>query len=558
MHSQPGGLTRILTWTVALAALASACAPAAPAAPTAAPKPPEAPAAKSAEAKPAAATAPAKAEAKPAASPAAKAEAKPAAQPAGPAEWVVAITEETTSVEAGTADSANGTILALRHIYEPLAAYEGAPFQLAPRLAESWTVKDNSIWDFKLRQGVKHHDGTPLTAEDVKYSLDIYRQEKSPRKANTVDIKDVEIVDPQTVRITTDGPRPGLMANLSLLLIFPKQARERMGVEEFGKKPVGTGPYKFVEFVRGQRLVLEANPDYYRGRVQPNRLVLRPIADPATRVAELKTGGVQIIQAPALAQVKELQQDPNTEMKLLKGGRIIIYPFNTTKPPFDDPRVRKAVNHAVDREGILKNVLEGYGELLHGPFASAWLGYDPELKLYPYDPALAKRLLAEAGHPNGFETTFSISSGAFLKDRDIAEVVASQLGEVGIKVRLAPTERAKLQSDWLAGTFEGMTSVAWGTAADPDAMLGWALYDRKGHKPDPQLNSLIDRSRNTVDPDQRRRVLLDMGRYVHEQALWLFIHAQDEFFAKRKDVPWEPRPEGQSFANVMYYNVASR
>src|SRR5262245_66556443 len=134
------------------------------------------------------------------------------------------------------------------------------------------------------------------------------------------------------------------MANLSLLLIFPKKAREKMGADEFGKKPVGNGPFKFVEFVRGQRLVLEANPDYYRGRVQPSRLVLRPIADPATRVAELKTGGVQIIQDPSLAQLKELQNHPNTEPKLLKGGRVIIQPVNTTHPPHHNHRWRPGAN----------------------------------------------------------------------------------------------------------------------------------------------------------------------------------------------------------------------
>ena len=484
--------------------------------------------------------------------------AKAAAAAAAPSQWTLAVIEEVTSLEPGTAVAANATVLVLRHIFEPLVAYEGSPFKLTPRLARSWTVKENRIWEFKLRQGVKHHDGTPVTAEDVKYSLDIYRQDGSPRKANTAGITNVEALDPQTVRITTDGPRPGLMANLSLLMIMSKKIREKVGAEEFAKKPVGNGAYKFVEFVRGQRLVLEANPDYYRGRVQPSRLVLRPIGDPATRVAELKTGGVQIIQDPSLAQLKELQSDPNTELKLLKGGRLVIHPFNTTEPPFDDVRVRRAVNYAVDRTAILKSVLENYGELLHGAFSSAWSGYDPKLKPYPYDPARAKKLLAEAGYANGLEVTFSITSGAFLKDRDIAEVIASQLADVGIKVRLVPTERAALQTTWLAGDFKGITSVAWGTAADPDAMLGWTLYQRKGHKPDDKLNGLIDKSRKMVDPEQRVKVLKELGHYVHDQAYWLFMHAQDEIYAKRKDVSWEPVPEGQSFANVRYYTVTPR
>src|ERR1044072_5171924 len=219
-------------------------------------------------------------------------EANAAVPSAGTSQWTLAIIGGATSVEPGAASAANATVLVLRHMFEPLVAYEGSPFKLTPRLASSWTVKDNRIWEFKLRPGVKHHDGTPVTAEDVKYSFDIYRQDGSARKANTVGITNVEAVDAQTVRITTDGPRPGLMANLSLLLILPKRAREKMGADEFSKKPVGNGPYKFVEVVRGQRLVLEANPDYSRGRVQPSRLVLRPITDPATRVAELKTGGV--------------------------------------------------------------------------------------------------------------------------------------------------------------------------------------------------------------------------------------------------------------------------
>ena len=177
---------------------------------------------------------------------------------------------------------------------------------------------------------------------------------------------------------------------------------------------------------------------------------------------------------------------------------------------------------------------------------------------YPYNPARAKQLLAESGYSSGVEATFSITSGAFLKDRDIAEVIASQLGEVGIKVRLVPTERATLQTTWLAGEFKGITSVAWGTAADPDAMLGWTLYNRKAHKPDEKLNGLIDKSRKSVDPEQRAKVLKELGHYVHDQAYWLFMHAQDELYAKRKDVPWEPVPEGQSFANVKYYTVTPR
>ena len=230
-----------------------------------------------------------------------------------------------------------------------------------------------------------------------------------------------------------------------------------------------------------------------------------------------------------------------------------MYPFLTKARPFDDPRVRQAANYAVNREAVVKNILEGYGELLHGPFASSWLGYDPNLQPYPYDPARARQLLAEAGYPNGVDTVFNVSNGVFLRDREIAEAVAAQLAEVGIRVQLVPTERAKLISDWINGVGEGITSAQWGAAADPDPLLSWTFYKRPGLKPDEQLNSLIEETQRTVDPEQRKRLLMQFGHYVQDQAYWLFIHGQDEFYARRKGIPWEPTPDGQSYSNMRFY-----
>jgi peptide/nickel transport system substrate-binding protein len=466
-------------------------------------------------------------------------------------QWTVAVTEEATNLDPGSSDTTNGTNEIQRHIFEALMSFEGQPFKLTPLLAESWTT-NGSTWDIKMRPGVKFQNGDDLTAADAEYSIKLALDPKSKHNIYTQGISSVQAVDGSTLRITTDGPRPGLPANLAQLYILPKNARENAGADAFAAKPIGTGPYKLTEFTRGQRIVLDANPTYWRGTVTPRRLIVRQIGDPATRVAELKSGGAQIIEAPPLPQLAELSSG-STEVAALKGARTIIYAFNTTKKPFSDVRVRQAVNYAVNREAILKDVLEGHGELLHGAFASTWPGYDPNLAPYAHDPAKAKQLLADAGYSSGFETTWSITSGTFLKDREIAEAVASQLNEVGIKVRLQPTERAKLQSDWLDGTFEGMTSVAWGAAADPDAMLAWALYKRKGHAPDDKLNSLIDDSRKAVDPQDRVKVLSQLGHYVHDQAYWLFIHAQDEFYAKSKAIPWQAVPQGQSFANVELY-----
>jgi ABC-type transport system substrate-binding protein len=148
------------------------------------------------------------------------------------------------------------------------------------------------------------------------------------------------------------------------------------------------------------------------------------------------------------------------------------------------------------------------------------------------------------------------ATASFLRDREIAEAVAAQLAEVGIRVQLVPTERAKLISDWINGVGEGITSAQWSAAADPDPLLSWTFYKRPGMKPDEQLNSLIEQTQRTVDPEQRKRLLLQFGQYVQDQAYWLFIHAQDEFYARRKGIPWEPTPDGQSYSNMRYYQTS--
>jgi peptide/nickel transport system substrate-binding protein len=521
---------RSLVPGVALIALLVGCAPAQPTTP-AAPK-----ASGPAASQPAQSSAPA-----------------PPAQASGPAEWVVAVSEEAGSLDPGSGGAVAASTQAHTHLYDALISYEPPNFTVVPLLAESWTVLDDQTWEFRLRRGVKFHNGDDFDARDFLYSVEVYRQPGGPRAHNLAAITGVEQVDPYTIRITTSGPSPTLLANLSYIWILPREAREKVGSESFAQQPIGTGPYRLVEFTRGQRLVLEANPNYWRGRVTPQKLTLRTITDPATRVAELKTGGVQLITSPPAAQLRELQSG-DTEVISIKGARLIMHSFNTTARPFDDVRVRQAVNYAVDRESIIKNVLEGHAEPLHGPFSTSWLGYDPNIKPYSYDPARARQLLAEAGYPNGLDTVFNHSTGAFLKDREIAEVVASQLGQVGIRVRLVPTERAKIQEDWLNGTFEGITSAQWPTASDPDPMIGWTLYKRKGHKPDDQLNGLIDQSRATVDPEQRKRILQELSRYMHDQAYWLFIHAQDDFLAKRKDLPWELSPT-MTFGALRFYRL---
>jgi peptide/nickel transport system substrate-binding protein len=280
--------------------------------------------------------------------------------------------------------------------------------------------------------------------------------------------------------------------------------------------------------------------------------VFRAIKDPSTRAAELRSGGVDIIAAPPVPQLDMLDQG-DTQVVPVKGGRIIIYPFQLKQAPFDNRKVREAVNLAVNREAIVRNVLNGRGVVLAGPFTSAWLGHDAAVKAHPYDPNRARQLLAEAGLAQGFDTTWSVSSGVFLKDTEIAEAVASQLRQVGIRVKIVPTERAKLQKDFQDGAFQGITSVAWGTQFEPDPMLGWMFL--REHTSTPRLQELVKAGRGEVNLESRRKLYQELYRISHDESLWMFVHAQDELWAKRRDVPWVAHSITGSKAIVYYYQV---
>ena len=237
--------------------------------------------------------------------------------------------------------------------------------------------------------------------------------------------------------------------------------------------------------------------------------------------------------------MKELNTG-DTTILTVPAARVIAYPINTLQKPLNDVRVRRALNYAVDRETIVKSLLGGLGQATGQPFSPGWLGYDPEIRPDSYDPAQARKLLAEAGYPNGFEVPWNISVGVFLADKEIAEA-AAMLGQVGVRIRLVPTERAKIQRDLESSTFDGITAGQWGTVAESDIMVRWFFKNPRIFTPEVEakLNQLIATAAGELDRDKRGKVYRELARFAHDEALWLFIHHQDELIAKRRDVPWQ-------------------
>ncbi|MBI4276983.1 MAG: hypothetical protein HY660_00880, partial [Armatimonadetes bacterium] len=224
----------------------------------------------------------------------------------------------------------------------------------------------------------------------------------------------------------------------------------------------------------------------------------------------------------------------------VKGARQIVYPFYQTKKPFDDVRVRLALNLAVDRNKIVTSILQGYARPMHGPnFAPGTIGYDSTIPAYRYEPARAKDLLAKAGYPGGFEATWQISSGAFLKDREVAEAVAGQLRQIGVNLRLVVTERPKLVASFMSGDWAEISSTTWGTVKDPDVWLTWNTINRKSFV-DQQTMDLLLKSKAAMNPKERENLLKRLNRHLHDHPVWLYVYAPDDLYAARKHTGWAP------------------
>jgi peptide/nickel transport system substrate-binding protein len=424
-----------------------------------------------------------------------------------------------------------------RHIFDTLVDQDEKQ-HLVPGLATSWKIVGDNTWEFKLREGVKFHDGTPFTADDVVFS--IQRAEKVPNSPSAFTIytkaaKEVQAVDPLTVRIKTDGPYPLLPNDLSNVRIQSKKAADGKSTEDFNKgtAAIGTGPFKFVEWVPGDRLVLERNDNYWGEKPAWSKVIIRPITSAATRVAALLSGDVDFIDNVPPADIKRLKGDKNLAIWQSVSNRIIYLHIDTArdkspmvtdkqgnplgKNPLKDLRVRKAISKAINRKGIVDRVLEGVGIPAGQLLPEGFFGVSPKLKVEKYDPEGAKKLLAEAGYPNGFGLTLHGPNNRYINDKDIVQAIAPMLTRIGIetKVETMPaniffSRGSKLEFSlmlvgWGSGTGEASSPLK-SLLATFDPKKGWGPSNR-GRYSNPKLDAALDEALRTVDDGAREKLL---------------------------------------------------
>ncbi|RLL74633.1 ABC transporter substrate-binding protein [Ochrobactrum soli] len=432
----------------------------------------------------------------------------------------------------------------LVNIYDGLVRYKDGTLEVEPALAESWTISDDGkTYRFKLRQGIKFHDGSDFNAEAVKFNFDrmlkedhpFYNTGPFPLSFNFSSIEAVNAIDPTTVEFKLKEPFAPFLSNLAYPtgLIVSPEAVKKYG-KEFGRHPSGTGPFKFTEWQSGQRVVVERNPDYWDGAPALEAVVFRPITDPNTRVAEMMAGGLDVMVEVPPDNLATFKQDANFAVAEQAGPHVWFTILNAKTGPFADKKVRQAANYAVNRQALVDNVLQGSATVAAGPIPPAFNWVEDKTEAYPYDPEKAKALLAEAGVTNP-EITFYVTEGGsgMLDPITMGAAIQADLQAVGFKVKIETYEWNTFLGRVNTG-LEGkadMAEMAWMTN-DPDTvpyltLRTDALPDKggfnSGYYSNPQLDALLEKARTSNSQAERGKLYGEVQAIVHDDAPWLFV-----------------------------------
>lgn len=514
-----------------LALVLTACTATAPAAPTAAPPPPK----PTTAAAPAATSAPLPATAAPAGVPTAQAAATTKPAPAAAAGGTKTIRVGITS-GVRTFDPANyrdrNTETVIRNVFDGLYTVtpDGRP---VPEMAESIRQIDPLTWEFKLRRGISFQNGDPVTADDVQWTFERGTKEgamegkTSPRQSLVGPVTAVEKVDNLTVRFRLSAPisEARMLYGVVNLQVMPKAYFQRVGADEFIKKPVGAGPFRFVEGKLDERVVLERYDQYWGGSpdlpgapgpAKVDRVIFQVIADPAARVAALRAGDVDIIQDVPAIQVPVLQGDANVEVKTQRGTNMIYLAMNTTRPPFDDARTRRAVAMSIDYATIVKELYGGRADALAGvPLLPGGEVEDPSLRPYEYSVDRAKALLQEAG-----KTDISFVLDGYGDFTTLAQAVAQMLGKVGLKVEVRSWEVAALQSAASKGERTALITSFGNASLNPL----WAYWVAGTGQPsnyslysNSRFDQIMEKAPSIVDPTERARAFREGWAIVYQE-----------------------------------------
>ena len=544
---------------VSAVGLLEACAPA----PSAGPAPTGAPAAPATTAPAAGGATPAPATAAPATA------AKPAAGKPGPAEtFVYGISADPTNIDPHQTVDGNA-ILAIGRVYSglvqlrPGAPQPGAPLEVDPDLAESWQISDDSLrYTFKLRTGLKFADGSPLDAKAVKWSFDRLMGINKSAASNIRQLKSTDAPDATTVVMTLSEPFAYFLPSLGTYasaVVNPRLAEHEsnndQGQEWLSNNAMGSGPYTISEWQRGQRLTLDYNPNWYGKEPAIKRVILNVVPESTNLKLQLQKGDIDFMSPISIPEMLSLQGAPGVRIEEVPSLLLILAYLNNTKPPLDNVKVRQAMSYAINYDQIIQELIQGKGRRLRGPLAFGMEGYDENLKGYDYDPAKAKQLLAKAGFGGGLDLTLTYSSQGAPGADDVAQAAQSNLGDVGIRVKIEkvaePTRRERIDKSDFVWSVGGWTPPL---PTPPWTMDKWYLSDNKGLNANrafysnPKVDELVKLAPTILDAQKRIDTYRQAQTIMVDEAPYILFYQANQILGMRDNVQgFEIKPGGSHY-----------
>jgi len=481
----------------------------------------------------------------------------PAGQALGASSIVIAVDSPPRTMNPHGSD-ADSNLGVMANIFEGLLQRKGPQGELVPALALSYEHPDLLTWKFVLRQGVKFHNGNPFTAADVKYTFERLAVPEVSEFVNTgKSFTSIETPDDYTVIVKTKDPTPWFANNMHQIYIMDKESTEKRDPGEVGVKPIGTGPYKLVEWVKGSYLKFTANEDYWEGAPSIKEVELRPITESSTRFAALVSGQADIVSGIPVELYDKVVQDPKIDVVSRPARRAIFLALgNEPGSPTADIRVRQAIYMAINEDEIIEKVMRGHAAPAAQIPDPPTIGYNADLKRLPYDPAKAKELLKAAGFEKGFELTLVGPNDRYVQDAKIAEAVVKYLAKVGIQAKLDVKPKAIFFPEvnqgktyfyligWFDGTFDmGRTYFKLIHTRDKDKGFGeW----NGSNFTDPEIDKILESTASMVDRAEREKTLQNLNKITMvDKIAWIPLHYQVDLYAIQKDkgIKFQPRPD---------------
>ena len=463
------------------------------------------------------------------------------------------------------------------HLFDALVNVDAAG-RLIPGLALSWRAVDATTWEFKLRPGVKFHDGAAFTVEDAIFSLErpaALAGSPGPFTTYTRQIVGKQAIDTHTLRLKTATPYGALPLDMSTIFIVSKKAAQKASTDDFnsGRAVIGTGPFKLRAFKRGDRVELARNADYWGDKAAWDKVTMRIITSNAPRMAALLAGDVDVIEAVPTTDIANLKRNGAFSLAQTVSWRTIFWTLDQSehvsafitdaagkplpKNPLRDPRVRQAISKAINRPAMVARTMEGLAQPASNIVSPGIFGYNDALKVEAYDPDGAKKLLADAGYPNGFNLTLHGPNNRYINDEQVVQTTAQFLNRIGIRAKVATMPLSVYYGRAKAGEFS-MALLGWGTLAGdfglrsllatPNPETGWGSWNW-GRYANPALDRLIAQALASVDAGKRESVAREAAALAMQDHAVIPLHHQMATWAMRKGLTYPARIDEFTFAH---------